>query len=343
MTQRSLFWDGEVLGDCGPYVSAQLHDQMFRSVTGCTGDYGVLFNWRDNLEVTGTSAPISVASGAAVVYGTFYEADTAVSISVSNPASGYSRYDVIVVRRDASAQTVRIGVVTGNQSTGTPTVPSLTQDASATYEIPLANILVEDTGVITVTDAREFAQFSMALAAGAFVTGDMISDGEVTEDKLANQTRWECKGAGQIEPDNTNPCTLVAGANYDYWSFAAAAQNEAWVYFMAPTGLVAGTIAFYLWTAPNAAAAGDVKWDYNVYYGSSGGALTNATGSILIAQGGRAVANSYQDAFFTITTAVLLEGQIIALQVARDGAHGTDTYGNTARLLGVEMQWTSDA
>lgn len=342
MTQRSLFWDGIALGDCGPYVSAQLHDQMLRSITGCTGNIGVLLNWLNGLEVSGTSSPVSVASGGAVVYGTFFETDTAVSVSANPPASGYSRYDVIVVRRDVSAQTVRIGKVTGNPAVGTPSVPALTQDVAATYEIPLANILIDSAGTITVTDAREFAQYSTAWV-GAFVTGDMIADGEVTADKLADQTRWEVKGAGQIEPDATNPCTLVVGANYDYWSFAAAAANEAWVYFLSPTGLVGGTTAFYLWTAPNAAAAGNVKWDYNVYYGSGGGALTNATGSILVAQGGRAVANSYQDAFFTITTLTLTEGQIIALQVIRDGAAGADTYGNTARLLGVEMAWTADA
>lgn len=342
MTQRSLFWDGSVLGDCGPYTSAHFHDQLLRSITGCTGNRGVLLNWLNNLEVTGTSSPLSVATGAAVVYGTFFESDAAVSVTISTPATGYSRYDRIVARRNASTQTVRIGTTQGTPSVGTPTVPALTQDVSGIYEIPLANALIDDAGTIEVTDTREYATYSSSWPA-SLVTGDMIVGGNVTADKLANQTRWDVRGAGQIEPDNTNPCTWTVGASYDFWAFATAVTNEAWVYFMAPTGLVAGTLAFYLWNAPDAAAAGNVDWEYNVYYGADGGALTNATGNTVVAQGGRAVANSYRDAFFTITTATVTEGQIIALQVRRDGGGGTDTYGSSMRLLAVEMAWTADA
>lgn len=342
MTQRSLFWDGTALGDCGPYTSAHFHDQLLRSLTGCTGDRGVLLNWLNGLEVTGTTSPLSVNTGAAVVYGTFFESDAPVSVTVSTPGtSGYSRYDVIVVRRDVALQTARIARVAGTSGVA-PTVPTLTQDAAGVYEIPLATILVDDAGNITVTDARDYATFSTAWT-GAFVTGDMIVDGEVTADKMANQTRWELKGAGQIEPDADNPCTWTVGANYDFWDFATGVTNEAWVYFMAPTGLVAGTLAFYLWTAPDAAAAGDVKWDWLGYYGPDGGALIATTGSILIAQGGRAVANSYRDAFFTLTSAAIVEGQIIAFQIQRDGGDVTDTYGSSARLLGIEMEWTADA
>jgi hypothetical protein len=340
MTQRSLFWDGVALGDCGPYTSAHFHDRLLRSITGCTGDLGVLVNWLDGLEVTGGTSPINVASGAAIVYGTFFESDTAVSLAVSTPAEGYSRYDIVVVRRDASTQTARIGLVQGVGGGG---VPTLTQDPEGTYEIPLAQLYISDAGVITVADLREFAYYSAGLATIVIET-QHIPDGAVTAAKMVDQTRWELRGAGQIEPDATNACTWTVGVNYDFWAFATAVTNEGWVYFMAPTGLVPGTLAFYLWTAPDVAAAGNVKWDYNVYYGvPNQGALTNATGSILIAQGGRAIANSYRDAFFTITTLVVAEGQIIALQVKRDGGHGTDTYGSSARLLGVEMEWTADA
>jgi hypothetical protein len=113
---------------------------------------------------------------------------------------------------------------------------------------------------------------------------------------------------------------------------------------MSPVGLVGGTIAFYLWNAPDVAAAGNVEWEYNVYYGSPNvGGLTNATGATVVAQGGRATANSYRDAFFTITTLVLTAGQIIALQIRRDGGGGVDNYGSSMRLLGVEMSYTADA
>lgn len=344
MTQRSLFWDGIVLGDSGPYASVNLHDQMLRSITGCTGNKGVLLNWLNGLEVTGGASPVNVASGAALVYGTFFESDSAVSVLVNAPSAGYSRYDVIVVRRSVADQTARIGKVTGNQATDSPVIPTLTQDALGIYEIPLATLLIADTGVITITDSREYAIYSTTWPPN-LVTGDMIVNGAINADKLTNHNRWKLKGAGAIVPDATNPCTGTAGANYDFWAFATGVTNEGWVYFMFPTGVVPGTLAFYLWTVPDVAAAGDVKWDWLGYYGtgtSDGVTLMSTTGSILIAQGGRAIANSYRDAFFTITNEAIFAGDIIALQVKRDGGAGADTYGSSARLLGVEMYWTGD-
>lgn len=342
MTERSLFWDGAVLGDCGPYVSAQFHDQMLRSVTGCTGDRGVLLGWLDSLLVTGASSPVSIATGAAVVYGTFFESDAAETVSIDTPLAGLSRYDVIVVRRDVSLQTVRIGKVVGTASGGTPTVPSLTQDVAGIYEIPLANVLIADTGVITITDARDYAVYSTAWPANTVTAGMYVED-SVTADKMADQTRWDLKGAGSIVPDATNPCTRAAAAGYDYWSFATGVLNEGWVYFMLPGSYVSTTAAFYLWTCPDVAAAGNVKWDYNVYYGWEGGPLTNATGSILVAQGGRAITETWSDAYFTLTSPLLGTSHVIALQVQRDGGHGTDTYGSAARLHGIELRWTAHA
>jgi hypothetical protein len=135
MTERSMLWDG-ILGDGGPYTADDLANNMFRSITGCTGDRGELKGWLDELEVSGTSSPVSVATGAGLVYGMFYETDAAVSVSVGTPSSGTSRYDRIVLRRDWSAQTVRVARVTGTAA-ASPAVPALTQAVGAVYEIHL--------------------------------------------------------------------------------------------------------------------------------------------------------------------------------------------------------------
>jgi hypothetical protein len=254
-----------------------------------------------------------------------------------------------VVRRDYAAQTARIARVTGVASATVPTAPTLTQDAAGIYEIPLAQALIDDAGTITITDTREYAAYTTDWPANSVDAG-MYIEGAVTADKIANRTRYEVKGSGQLEPDATGPNfptwtkTAAPDPIYDYWDFATAVTNEGWAYFLVPHNYVGGTMAFYLWNAPDVAAAGNVEWEYDVYYGDGSGlALTNATGAQVVAQGGRATANVYRDAFFTITTLVLTEGQIIALLIRRDGGGGVDTYGSSVRLIGVEMEWTADA
>ena len=85
MTEISRFWDGVALGDCGPYSTANLHGEFFRSILNGTGDRGPLFGWLNGLEVTGASSPLTVDTGAAIIYGLFYENTEAVSVSVSTP------------------------------------------------------------------------------------------------------------------------------------------------------------------------------------------------------------------------------------------------------------------
>src|SRR4030042_1908375 len=133
MTQRSLFWDGAILGDCGPYTQAHLQDQFFRCLAGAYGNRAVVRGWRDELEVSGISSPVTVAAGGAMVYGMFYDSDAASGVSVSTPSSGFSRYDRIVLRRDWSVQTVRVDRVVAVAG-DVPAVPALTQAAGAISE-----------------------------------------------------------------------------------------------------------------------------------------------------------------------------------------------------------------
>lgn len=196
MTERSLFWDGEVLGDCGPYTQLHLHDYFFRSIMDGTANRGVIRGWRDQLEVTGTSSPISIASGGGVVYGMLYDSDSATSLNISTPASGLSRKDRIVLRRDWSVQTVRVARVAGTAA-AFPSVPALTQTALVIWEIPLATVLVEDDGTITITDGRQFCTPTTEWPANCVTLGS-YEVGAVTSDKRPDRTRWETRGANEI-------------------------------------------------------------------------------------------------------------------------------------------------
>jgi hypothetical protein len=318
-----------------------MHDQFFRCILNGTGDRGVVPNWRNELAVTAGSGSVSIATGAAVVYGMFYDSDSALSFGIPVPSTDNSRYDRIVVRRIWADQTVRVVRVSGTAAF-IPSIPALTQTVDIQWEIPLATVLIDDEANITLTDDREWITMPTAWPANIVDTG-MYEEGAVTAAKIPDRTRYELKGAGQIEPNSANPCVWTVGGSYDYWQFADAAFNRGWVYFMSPTGVTSSQVDIYVWSVPtvNGAGAGveNCQWDYSVYYGDSGGALTNAAASVNVDQQARVNTTVYRDQLINNLPAG--EGQIIALRLSRDGA--ADSYNSAMALLGIEMSWTADA
>jgi hypothetical protein len=269
-----------------------------------------------------------------------YDSDTANTVNIPTPSSGFSRYDRIVLRRDWSVQTVRLARVSGVAAI-TPSIPSLTQTALVTWEIPLATILIDDAGTITITDTREFCAPSTEWPANVVEAG-MYAEGAITTALRPDRTRWEARGANEIRGDAANPCTWVVGASYDYWQFADAAFNRGWAYFQAPAGLV-GTLDFYVWSIPNVNGAGagaeNAQWDYSIYYGTFDVVPTNATGTTNVDQQARVNTTFYADAFAAAIPAT--EGDVIAVRLSRDGA--ADSYNSAMRVLAIEMRWTADA
>ena len=341
MTERSMFWDGIAVGDCGPYTTLHMQDRFFRMLLNGTGDRGVLRNWLDELEVSGAASPVTVATGGAIVYGGFFASDVAASVNIPTPAAGLSRYDRIVVRRDWATYTTRIARRAGLPA-AEPAVPALVQTANVTWEIPLATVLVDDAGTLALTDTRDFASFSTAWPANA-VTTDKYAVGAVTPADVPDRTRYDLKGSGEIEPDSTTPCVWTAGASYDYWEFADAATTAGWVYFQAPVGLVGGQVDVYVWSVPNVNGAGIgaelCQWDYDTHSGLYGGTLATTNGTISPDQQARLNTTVYRDqllAGFAITA-----GEILIIKLSRDGA--ADSYNSAMRLLGIEMSRTADA
>lgn len=344
MVERSMLWDGTA-GDGGPYGYEHVHDIMFRAMLGSTDNRGVLYNWLNDLVVTGTTSPLSVGTGAAIVYGLFYENDVATTIAVPTPLTGLSRYDYIVVRRTWATQTARIARVAGTAAV-VPVAPTLTQTAGTTWEIPLALVLITDSGAITLTDAREYAIYPADwVTIPGIVTTTMIADSTITAANIADRLRYECRGAGQIVPDADNPCTWTNGTP-PYYSFAAPpAVNQAWVYFMTPTEYVTGTLTFYLYTGPTVLAAGDVEWKWNLYWGPStdtGTSLYSHSSIITPDQNGRAILRPHEDAFLKIETGISA-GEIFALQIGRNVHGGFDTYASAMALYDVEIRYTADS
>jgi len=339
MAERSLFWDGTAVGDAVAITQTHMQDWFFRCVAGAYDSRGIVRGWRNELAVSGTSSPVTVATGGAIVYGMFYDADEANSVNVTTPSSGLSRYDLIVLRRSWATQTVRIARVVGVAG-AIPAVPALTQTAGTIWEIPLATVLVNDAGLLTVTDTRQFCALLTEWGAN-IVTAGMYEEGAVTAAKRPDRTRWDFRGANEIRPDSANPFVWAVGA-YDYWEATDGVTTAGWAYFIVPDGTV-GNLDVYVWSVPdvNGAGAGveNCQWDYSIYYGGEGAIPTNVAGTTNVDQQLRLNTTFYDDAVYAGIAAV--SGQVIAVQLSRDGL--ADSYNSDMRVLGIELRRTANA
>jgi hypothetical protein len=156
MAEASRFWTTNNTGD-GPtagYSSANFTQFVRESFTTNPATEGVLYGIGNNLAVTGSSSPVAVNTGAALVYGFYYTSDASTNVTIATPAT-LTRVDVIVLRVSWAAQTVRITRVAGTEGAGTP---AITQVANTTWDIPLANVSITTGGVITVTDRRTYVK-----------------------------------------------------------------------------------------------------------------------------------------------------------------------------------------
>ena len=190
MAESSLFWTDST-GDGGPYNQSDLSAWLEHLFTTDNDDTeGVLKGDGNELAVTGTSSPVAVGTGAAIVKGRFYLNTASVNVSVPTPSSN-TRIDRIVLQADWTAQTVRIARVAGSEGGA---APALTQTDGTKWEISLAQASITTGGVITVTDERVFCQF------GTRVTAAMI-DAAVAGDGLAG-------GAGTALSVNVDDATI---------------------------------------------------------------------------------------------------------------------------------------
>lgn len=179
MAEFSIFHTTGTSGDgATAYTQTQVTD-AFRDLL-ISDNYttqGVLVGNAGELAVTGTSSPVSVNTGAAVVYGFIYRNTTASGVAIPTPVVGTTGH-TIALRADYAAHTVRITRISSADGVATP--PALTQIANTTWDIPLATLTITTGGVITVTDARSFAHFA------SMVATENIDNLAVTTGKLAS-------------------------------------------------------------------------------------------------------------------------------------------------------------
>lgn len=302
MAQISLHWDGASLGDADALVEnaadgigyrlsnedyeSPFIDRMMRALLNGTGNRGVLKGWLNELAVTGVATPVSVNTGGAIIYGLWYENDAAANVAITTPTND-TRVDRVVIRRDWSAQTARITLVSGVEGGAAPAITqSPAPDGTGIYDIPLAQCSITTGGVITVTDEREFVTFSTAPIDNIFGTAHLANE---SVDWTARQTRTKrlFMGGGDLQPSFGG----VSGQRFSYTSSSylsfpgslgnivwgnSAVTEEGWratvnddygfyTAFRTPTDWVSGNLDVYLWWMRDGGDLGYVNSAYQIW------------------------------------------------------------------------------
>lgn len=207
MSEFSLFWLTGTTGDgASTYTDTQLFSWLRRTFNSdMFADRGPLRGYNGELAVTAGTGKVTVATGAAYVYGIPYENDAALDVAIPTPTSN-TRIDRIVLRASWSAKTVRITRIAGTEGAG---APAITQNPGTTYDVKLAQVSITTGGAITVTDERQFCRFATevtteniadgaitaAKISGGAVDTSMLADGAVTDAKIAGVSGSKVSGA----------------------------------------------------------------------------------------------------------------------------------------------------
>lgn len=180
MGEFSLFWPTGTTGDgTSTYTDSQLFAWLRRTFNSdMYADRGPLKGYNGELAVTAGVGKVTVATGAAYVYGIPYELDAALDVTIPTPVAN-TRVDRIVLRADWTAKTVRVTRIAGTEGAG---APAITQTPGSVYDVKLAQVSITTGGVITVTDERQFCRFASEVAS------ENLADGAVTAAKLASNS-----------------------------------------------------------------------------------------------------------------------------------------------------------
>jgi len=285
MTQKSLHWDGASIGDADTLTvnaadgigwrlgntdyESPFVDLALRMILNGTGNRGVLKNWANELAVAGVATPVTVATGGAIVYGMPYENTAVVNVAVPTPTND-TRYDYIVLRRDWTAQTVRVTRIAGVEGGG---IPALTQSPAPSgtgiYDVPLATLSIDIAGAITVTDAREFCLFGTVPGPDSIGTTQINNDAVDWADRETRTCRYFLAGgdfrpataAGQFTPSSgttvtwTGAPTWNGGATTQGWQLTGSAYEAVYASFSLPPNYASGDITTYVWWVDNSGAA----------------------------------------------------------------------------------------
>lgn len=343
MAETSYLWDNPGTGDSpgAGYGNALLNQVIFRMLYNGTGDQGVLLGWLNDLEVTdGGVDTATVDTGAAFLYGVWYESDAAVNVDINAYRGGNC---LIVVRASWAAQTARIVA---------RAVGALTQTPGVTYEIPLANVAINGAGAITlITDTRDYCILSTIIRDFG-VLEDMIVADAATVAKLIDQDRWFLRGHGAFEQDVASPAaftniTVPYGYDRDEWGFTDGVADAIWCTIIVPEDISGANLTISLYGAGYTQyISGDIRWLYSIWQAGAGGVAANTTGAVVQTWNWAndwTMYTSYATEPVTVVAQPVTAGDLLHIKITRDGGHAADTYAGDAFLVALQFDYTADS
>lgn len=213
MTERSYYWDGLATGDASlaPASVAIYNTLIWKLLFSNKDNEGHIAGHKNELLVNGEGSFVTVDTGAAIVNGTFYTNDEIVIFTITAPSDD-PRIDRIVVQKSVIDKVVRVEVIAGVEASS-PSAPALTQTEGTIWEIPLAQILITTSGVITITDERENSKTRLFEDSSLREIETITSDGgEVSLDfKNIPQIYKDLMVMGTIH--STNPILATVNAS----------------------------------------------------------------------------------------------------------------------------------
>lgn len=131
-----------------PFYGAETNEAQFSKWASTLVESGIA----SGLAITpGSGMAASIAVGAGIVRGVYYENTTAKALAIgAAPASG-TRRDYVILRLDQTANTITALVKAGTANASGGTLPSLTQN-DTTWEIALA-VLTIASGTAAISSA----------------------------------------------------------------------------------------------------------------------------------------------------------------------------------------------
>lgn len=224
MAQIGYFFTTTSSGASGDQVASYTQSQLARAheiLAACSGFEGVAPSYLNELEVTdGGANTVSVNTGGAVVDGVPYRNSAPEDVTIpSAVGGGNTRIDRVVIRISWASYDVAITRIAGTDA-AIPTVPAITQTSGTTYDIKLAQVRVDTSGALNITDERDWAAphvdgTTIEVKAGGALA---IVDGGVDTTQIATDAVTTAKIAtGAVDTDElataavTSP-KIAAGA-----------------------------------------------------------------------------------------------------------------------------------
>jgi hypothetical protein len=354
----------------GVAISANTFGNILEAITvkGSASTQGVFRGMLDDLEVTGTTSPVTVATGVAFVKEGVYTNSTSVDVAIPTPTTA-TRIDRIVLRLDytASPWTCTVQRLAGAEGAG---APGVTQTEGTKWEISLAKVAITTAGVITVTDERAFVGdgqvVNASLADGAVMEGK-IASGAVTETKIATGAVTETKIATGAVTENkiaTGAVTAAKIANRTrvlyvpaLYAYNVTVSDEivydcdfySWNFFDNKSSLAVGRFrvpgdfdgSLVVKALVRPASSGNVYVYHQALYGALNEQVgnhnnTNDFAAVSVTSG---VYNEISS--LTLTDANI--GDNVSLKFQRDATNAQDTVDNTMRFMGWIVTYTADS